>query len=131
EFSHGWLAFLHGDDTAERAGRLTLDPIPHVDLFGTILLPALCVLGGAPVFGWAKPVPVDPSRMHGGKRAIVTVSLVGPVSNIVLAVFAALLMRLSGLFAGLGPEFQDTLVEALRFGVVLNLYLAAFNLIPV
>lgn len=131
EFSHGWVAFFYGDDTAERAGRLTLDPIPHVDLFGTILLPALCVLGHAPVFGWAKPVPVDPSRMRGGKKAVVAVSVVGPLSNIVLAFLAAVAMRLSGALGGMGAEFQDTLVDALRFGVVLNLYLAAFNLIPV
>src|SRR5512141_2414442 len=90
EFSHGLVAHWQGDDTAEEQGRLTLNPIPHVDLFGTILLPALCILGGAPVFGWATPVPGDASRGRGGKKAVVAVSLVGPLSNIALAFFAAL-----------------------------------------
>jgi len=131
EFSHGLVALFYGDHTAEEQGRLTLNPLPHVDLFGTLLLPAMCILGGAPVFGWAKPVPVDSSRMRGGKRAIVAVSLVGPLSNVALAFLAALLFRLSYTLGGAAPDMQDTLAEALRFGVVLNLYLAAFNLIPV
>ena len=130
EFSHGWAAFLHGDDTAERHGRLTLNPLPHVDVFGTLLLPALCALGGSPIFGWAKPVPVDPSRLR-GRWAVVTVSLVGPLSNIALAVAAAIAFRLSVFAAGGMPDFQETLSEAFRFGVILNLYLAAFNLVPI
>lgn len=130
EFSHGWMALWHGDDTAERAGRLTLNPIPHVDVFGTLLLPTLCVLGGTPVFGWAKPVPVN-SRNLQGKRAMVKVSAVGPLSNLALAVIAGLAFRLSFTFAESAPQLQSTVAGALRFGVVLNVYLAAFNLVPV
>lgn len=130
EFCHGWVALKHGDDTALRAGRLTLNPLPHVDVFGTLLLPALCVLGGSPVFGWAKPVPVDPTRLE-GRGAAVRVSAVGPLSNIVLALAAAVAFRLSYLGAELAPELQETLADSLRFGVLLNLYLAAFNLLPV
>jgi Zn-dependent protease len=130
EVSHGWTARWHGDDTAEHAGRLTLNPWPHADLFGTILFPALLAMGGAPVFGWAKPVPVDPRRLR-GRFAWAKVSAAGPFSNIALAIVAGLGLRL--VFAA-GPalgEFQLTLFEACRFGMLVNLHLAAFNLVPV
>lgn len=130
EVSHGWTALWHGDDTAERAGRLTLNPVPHADLFGTFMLPALCVLGGSPVFGWAKPVPVDPRRLR-GRRAVAKVSLAGPLSNVALAALSAVLFRLSFAIAPLIGDIQPTLAQALRFGFILNLYLAAFNLVPV
>jgi len=130
EFAHGGLAYLRGDDTAERAGRLTLNPLPHIDPFGTVLLPALCVLGGGPVFGWARPVPVDPYRLQ-GKKDLVAVSLVGPFSNMTLAIACALAFRMSFATAPTLGDFQQTLAQALRFGVVLNLYLAVFNLLPV
>lgn len=128
EFSHGWMALWHGDDTAEQQGRLTLDPLPHVDPLGTLLLPALCIVTGAPVFGWAKPVPVNSRHLH-GKHAMVKVAAIGPVSNILLAFLCAVAYRMSAMLAESG--MQDTLAQALRFGIVLNLYLAVFNLIPV
>src|SRR5256885_1412577 len=85
EYSHGLVALMHGDHTAEEEGRLTFDPIPHIDPVGTVLLPLMCLLvPHMPAFGWAKPVPVDPSRMRGGRRAMVLVALVGPVSNVLL-----------------------------------------------
>src|SRR5271154_5428607 len=93
EISHGVVALWFGDDTARRAGRLTLNPIPHIDPFGSIILPALGALAGIPVVGWAKPVPVDPSRLRNARRDMLFVSLAGPVTNLLLMVAAALAAR--------------------------------------
>ena len=82
EISHGVVAFWFGDDTAKRAGRLTLNPIPHIDPFGSIILPAMGAIAGLPVFGWAKPVPVDPNRMRNPRRDMVFVGLAGPACEL-------------------------------------------------
>ncbi|MBI4055880.1 MAG: site-2 protease family protein [Elusimicrobia bacterium] len=131
EFSHGWLALRHGDDTAYHSGRLTLNPLPHIDPFGTILLPVLCILSHAPVFGWAKPVPVNPLRLNNPSRDMVRVAAVGPLSNILLAFLAALLFRLSFELPGLPREFHSLLRQVLHFTVQINLFLAVFNLLPI
>ena len=81
EVSHGYVAHLFGDDTAKRAGRLTLNPVKHVDPVGTLIVPALLALGGVGVFGWAKPVPVNPARLRSPRNQGVVVSLAGPVTN--------------------------------------------------
>ena len=86
EVSHGAAALAFGDDTAKRAGRLTLNPVKHIDPFGTIILPALLVLSGLGVIGYAKPVPVNVSRLRNSRNTSVVVSLVGPAVNIVLAI---------------------------------------------
>src|SRR2546423_4511052 len=88
EISHGAVALAFGDDTAKRAGRLTLNPIAHVDPFGTVILPLMLALSGAGMFGWAKPVPVDPSRLRNPRQQALLVSLAGPVTNIALALLA-------------------------------------------
>lgn len=131
EVMHGVVALRFGDDTAKRAGRLTLNPVAHVDVFGTILLPAMLAIAGGGVFGYAKPVPVRPSRMRRPRDHGLLTSLAGPATNVVLAVVAALLLRVV-----LGPENSVAtpsrlLVEVLvAFGLV-NVVLAAFNLLPV
>src|ERR1700682_5358674 len=84
EISHGVVALWFGDDTAKRAGRLTLNPIPHIDPFGSIILPAMGALLGVPVIAWAKPVPVDPSQMRDPRRAMLFVGLAGPATNFLL-----------------------------------------------
>lgn len=131
EVMHGVAALKFGDDTAKRAGRLTLNPIAHVDLFGTILLPTVLAIAGGGVFGYAKPVPVRPSRMRRPRDHGLLTSLAGPATNIVLAVGAALALRA---VLGDGTTVRDPsqlLVEVLvAFGLV-NVVLAAFNLIPV
>ena len=129
EVSHGWVALLFGDDTAKRAGRLTLNPAAHVDPFGTILLPVLLILTVHSAFGYAKPVPVNPRQLRNPRDQSVLVSLAGPAVNIALAVAAALVLRRIGLPADLdrGPLVKAVVLE---FGLA-NAILAAFNLIPI
>ncbi|SRR5579875_1190039 len=130
EVMHGEVARHLGDDTAERAGRLTLNPISHVDLFGTIILPALLLWTGLPVFGWAKPVPVNFSRLRNGRAGMVLVAAAGPLTNLGLAVISAILLR----WLPIGPESARWLTVPLhymlRFSVQINVVLAIFNLIP-
>lgn len=129
EVSHGAVALRFGDDTAQKAGRLTLNPVPHVDLFGTIILPAILVLANAPPFGWAKPVPVDPRKMRDPRNHSLIVSLAGPAVNIVLALAAALAVR-SVIPAGGYDGDVPLAVRALVAMGVVNVVLAVFNLIP-
>jgi Zn-dependent protease len=130
EVSHGVAALAFGDDTAKRAGRLTLNPIPHIDPFGTILLPALLALSSLGVFGYAKPVPIDPSRMRHPRNDAVWVSLAGPATNIVLALLAAIWLRAVHPIA-LATDFGPWRVRIpVAFGIV-NVVLAVFNLLPI
>ncbi|MFL6242489.1 MAG: site-2 protease family protein, partial [Acidimicrobiia bacterium] len=93
EISHGVVALFFGDDTAKRAGRLTLNPIPHIDPFGSIILPAMLTITGFGAFGWAKPVPVDPTKLRNPRRQMLYVGLAGPLSNFALMVVAAVAAR--------------------------------------
>jgi len=131
EYAHGWMAEKRGDDTARIMGRLTLNPIPHIDLFGTIILPAICIMSHMPVFGWAKPVPVNPNRLNDPKRDMVWVSLAGPLSNFTLAVAAAFIMWGVRTFPVLPPGLSMTIYELMQFMLVINVILPVFNLIPV
>lgn len=130
EISHGVVALAFGDDTAQRAGRLTLNPIKHIDPFGTIILPALLAVSHLGVFGYAKPVPVNPSRLRHPRNHGLLVSLAGPATNIGLAIAALLWLRsshLSFLSATSGPILDRA---AFLFGRV-NVILAVFNLLPI
>lgn len=131
EFCHGWVAYARGDDTAERAGRLTLNPLPHVDPFGTVFVPLLCFFLKAPMFGWARPVPVNVSKLRDPLSDTVKVAMAGPASNLVLALGAAVLFKMTALVPVLDPAFKTTMLEALLFAVTINLFLAFFNLVPV
>ncbi len=131
EISHGVVALAFGDDTAKRAGRLTLNPIPHIDPFGTIILPALLALSGAGVIGWAKPVPVNVSRLRHPRNQSVLVSLVGPAVNIVLAAIFALLWKLTvPLSQGMGFVPLSLWSQFVIIAGYVNVLLAVFNLIP-
>ncbi|HUF31846.1 MAG TPA: site-2 protease family protein [Acidimicrobiales bacterium] len=132
EVSHGVVALWLGDDTAKQAGRLTLNPLPHIDPIGTVLLPIILSLGGLGAFGYAKPVPVRPNRLRNPRQHSMYVSLVGPAVNIVLAVAAALAFRV--LYRDSGALFLSDLPVAGRalflFGFI-NVILAVFNLLPI
>ncbi|MEX2253818.1 MAG: site-2 protease family protein [Acidimicrobiia bacterium] len=136
EISHGVVALWCGDDTAKRAGRLTLNPIPHIDPFGSIILPALGALSGLPVIGFAKPVPVNPSRLRRPRRDMVLVSLAGPTTNFLLATVAALSARFMyaqgrGLGGAIDSSTGDVLLEIVFYFALINLLLGLFNLLPI
>ena len=123
EVSHGVVALAFGDDTAKKAGRLTLNPIAHVDPVGSVALPLLLAVAGAPVFGWAKPVPVNPRNLRHPRQETLLVSLAGPATNIVLAIGAAAVLRTA-------THSSLPIDVALQFGII-NVVLATFNLIPI
>jgi len=136
EISHGIVALWFGDDTAKRARRLTLNPIPHLDPFGSILLPAIGAITGLPVIGWAKPVPVNPARLRQPRRDMLFVSLAGPFTNFVLMAIAALVARALVRGGGhLGSSLGDTgsrlVVDIVFAFAVVNLLLGLFNLLPI
>jgi Zn-dependent protease len=139
EISHGVVAYAYGDDTAKRAGRLTLNPIPHIDPLGSIILPAMAVLANLPVLGWAKPVPVNPSRLRHPRRQMLWVGLAGPLTNFSLMVAAAIPAKivLAGTFPGActGSSVVDPRVSLagniLASFAVVNLLLGLFNLLPI
>jgi len=132
EVMHGFVALRLGDDTALEAGRLTLNPISHIDLFGTIILPGLLLFFNLPVFGYAKPVPVDFRRLRWGRRGMVMVAAAGPLTNIVLAILSSVAMRVvAGFAAGpVGPEIAQPLYLIFQASVIINIVLAIFNLFP-
>jgi len=135
ECAHGYMASRCGDDTARYAGRITLNPIPHIDPFGSILLPLLLILTGSHFFiAWAKPVPVNPSNFRNPSRDDIMVSLAGPATNLLLAFFFAFLaiigqagLRISPFLVPIG---QGLLILS-QYGILINLLLAIFNLIPI
>ncbi|HEU4343553.1 MAG TPA: site-2 protease family protein [Candidatus Binatia bacterium] len=132
EVAHGWVAYRLGDDTAKRMGRLTLNPISHIDLFGTILMPGFLIVVGAPfVFGYAKPVPVNFQNLHRPKRDMIWVAGAGPVTNILLAAASLYLLLLIQKSAGLAPDgVAVPLGRMAQYSVSINVMLAAFNLLP-
>jgi Zn-dependent protease len=135
EYAHGWQALREGDDTAYMLGRLTLNPIPHIDLFGSILLPLMLALLNSPfMIGWAKPVPVNPRKYRNYRAGDIRVSLAGIVVNIGLAViFTLVLVGLIHL-AEFVPSLTATLevlARMVQYGILVNLVLAFFNLIPI
>ena len=127
EISHGLVALWFGDDTAKRAHRLTLNPIPHIDPFGSVILPALGALTGVPVIAWAKPVPVNPRRLRNPRRDMLVVSLAGPTTNFLLALVSALIAR--ALYHG--QAVLPLPVEIPLLFAVVNIFLGIFNFLPI
>ncbi len=128
EVAHGRVALWRGDTTARDAGRLTLNPLPHIDLFGTILFPLFLIITRSPVlFGWAKPVPVNPFHFKEIKKDMALVGASGPASNFLLAVVIGVLFRISASTLG----WDHVMTQALVYGIYINLVLSFFNLIPV
>jgi len=132
EVAHGWVANRLGDPTAARLGRLTLNPISHVDIYGTILIPLFLVAVRAPfIFGYAKPVPVNFHNLRNPKRDMIWVAAAGPVTNIILAVASGYMFKAVYGLENLLPEIlQSPLAMMADFSVKMNVMLAAFNLLP-
>ncbi|MBI3872982.1 MAG: site-2 protease family protein [candidate division Zixibacteria bacterium] len=127
EAAHAWMAYRLGDPTARLLGRLTLNPLPHIDIWGALML----VISG--VFGWAKPVPVDPRRFANPKQGIFLTAAAGPASNVLLAIGCGILIRLMvarGWGSSIPEGFSGTVGRIFAMGLVMNLSLAFFNLIP-
>ena len=130
EAAHGYVANLLGDNTASRLGRVTLNPVPHIDPVGTVLVPLLALALGGLLFGWAKPVPVDVSRLRYPSKSFVWVALAGPVSNMLMGIFWAL-VALAGNH-GLGGEVFSEGFRAMGMaGISVNMMLMIFNLLPI
>ncbi len=127
EAAHGWAAWKLGDDTAKRLGRVTFNPLAHIDPFGTIVLPAILISAGGILFGWAKPVPVIFGRLGRPRRDMVLVAAAGPAINIGLAIVSALALHLLPFF---GPTFGEWLGRNLINSININLLLAIFNMMP-
>jgi Zn-dependent protease len=137
EVAHGWVANKLGDHTARDMGRLTLNPISHIDIFGTIIMPVLCILAHSPIFGYAKPVPINPYNFQNPKKGMAISSAAGPGINIIMAVSCSFLLRvvMAGL-EGVVPKqswqwFGLPLSLMLGYGVVINVALAVLNMIPI
>lgn len=132
EFAHGFVAYRLGDGTAYYSGRLTLNPLKHIDPVGTIGVPLLCYFTGVPLFGWAKPVPVNPLRLSSPRKDMGKVAVAGPAVNLLLAVLFALGLKV--LVAGQGvftPQTVQSAAVFLQYGILINVMLAVFNLIPI
>ena len=134
EAAHAWTADRFGDPTARLLGRVSLNPIVHLDLIGTVLLPLIAAFSGLPIIGWAKPVPVNISRLRNERRDFMIVAAAGPISNLLQALVAAIFLR--AVFPTVGATFGNNmeislLGDALFMAVYINVLLAVFNLIPV
>ncbi|MDI1309960.1 MAG: site-2 protease family protein [Methylotenera sp.] len=127
EAAHGYVAKHFGDMTAFNAGRITLNPLKHIDLFGTILLPALTIFIGGILFGWAKPVPVDFARLRNPKKDMLWVAAAGPASNFLMAILWLFVIK----FAMGSPEtISLPLIEMAKAGIQINIVLMVLNLLP-
>lgn len=139
EVSHGYVSYRLGDPTAKMRGRLSLNPVKHVDPFGTVLLPLLLWATGAPIFGYAKPVPIDPRYYKDYRRGMLLTGLAGPATNLLLAAAAGLVVRALSLAGALATGTQSSahltvlgwIVYAFYYFAELNLVLMFFNLIPI
>jgi Zn-dependent protease len=133
EMAHAWTADRLGDPTARLLGRVSFNPLVHADLIGTVLFPLLAIIGGVPLIGWAKPVPVTVSRLRRQRRDYVLVAAAGPASNLILAVVAALVLSafpVSPVVLG-EPNVSAPVAAFLSLAVRLNILLAVFNMLPI
>ena len=132
EVAHGWIAWKRGDPTAMLMGRLTLNPIKHIDPFGTILLPGILLLFHSPfLFGYAKPVPVNFGGLKDPKRDMVLVAIAGPAANLLMAFFWTLVLWLGGHLPGALAYLDEPMQLMGKAGIMINVILIIFNLIPI
>jgi len=130
EVAHGWVALRYGDRTAQMLGRLTLNPLKHIDPVGTVLVPAILLLAGGFIFGWANPVPVDWRNLRHPKRDMAIVAVAGPLANLGMAVVWALIAKLGLALGAASAWFAVPLILMGKVGVLLNLILMVLNLLP-
>ena len=138
EVAHGWTALMLGDPTAKEQNRLSLNPIRHVDPVGTLMVPGALALAGAPVFGWAKPVPVIKQRLNNPRFGMMAVAAAGPGTNLILATIGAIAVALTGTFTEVVAMLsfaQDAevslLAQGLAYFILINVFLAVFNMLPI
>ncbi len=131
ETAHGWMALRFGDRTAQMLGRLTLNPIKHIDPVGTIMIPGILLIAQAGfLFGWAKPVPVDMRNFRNPRREMAIVALAGPLSNLLMAIGWALIAKLGLTLAPVSPWFAKPMLLMGQLGILVNLVLMVLNLLP-
>ncbi|MBX7459312.1 site-2 protease family protein [Qipengyuania sp. 1NDH17] len=132
EVAHGWTALALGDTTARDMGRLTLNPIKHVDPVGTLLVPGALALFGGPIFGWAKPVPVNARRLDNPRYGMMAVAAAGPGTNILLALIGAVVFGIiSGFTMNWGGTIPELMSNAFAYFILINVFLALFNMLPI
>jgi Zn-dependent protease len=131
EVAHGWVAKQFGDRTAQMLGRLTLNPLKHIDPVGTILVPGILLLMGGFVFGWAKPVPVNAHNLRNPKRDMAIVAVAGPIANLLMALFWAFIVRIGALFVGDQEAIGLPLIYMGSAGISINIFLMMLNLLPI
>lgn len=131
EVAHGWVASKFGDQTARLAGRLSINPAKHIDLIGTIIVPAIMLMFSNFIFGWAKPVPVDSRNLHNPKRDGAIVAAAGPVANLLMALFWAGIAKIGLLLAPVEGWFSIPLIYMGQAGIMINVVLAVLNCIPI
>ena len=127
EYAHGWVAYRLGDSTAKDAGRLTLNPLAHIDMVGTVLVPLFMILTAGVFIGWAKPVPYNPNDK---KYGTLKVGIAGPSANLLIAVILGFFLRIAALPLAQSGTISIIFLELLAFIVYINIFLALFNLIP-
>jgi Zn-dependent protease len=137
EVSHGFVANRLGDPTAKFMGRLTLNPLVHLDLIGTVIMPLLLLISGMPVFGYAKPVPINPMNFKDPKRDMALSAAAGPITNVALAIISSILLKITLFFGNqlqffsMGNAVMEPLVLMFIQSIRINVILAAFNLLPI
>lgn len=130
EAAHGWMARRLGDRTAEMLGRVSLNPLKHIDPIGTIVVPAILLIAGGFIFGWAKPVPVDPRNFTHPRRDMAAVAAAGPMVNLVMALIWAVIAKLGLMLAAVSPWVSVPLVLMGKIGIFLNAILMVLNMLP-
>jgi Zn-dependent protease len=131
EVAHGWVAKQLGDPTADQLGRLTLNPLKHIDPIGTILVPLVMIVTLGVAIGWAKPVPVNWQNLHNPKRDMAIVAAAGPAANLVMALLWAIIIKIMFSVPGAASGFAQPLIYMAQIGILINVLLMVFNLLPI
>ena len=131
EVAHGWMAMRRGDRTAELLGRLSLNPLRHIDPIGTVVVPLALLFTAGFMFGWAKPVPVNPNALRNPKTDMIAVALAGPGANLAMALGWVVVFKLMLIISAVVPAGADVVMSMAQIGIFFNILLALFNLIPV